>query len=287
MNSNRRLVGFGGALVVALLASLYVYRQLQRAQRGGAAPPIKTVQVVVAAGPVSVGHRLTAADLALLDWPTGKQPEGSLARVEDAVGRAAMTSLVTGELVLDQELAQREAGEGLPVTIPAGMRAVSVGVDDVVAVAGFVTPGTIVDVLVTGMGAEGPVTRTILEHVRVLAVGQELQPGGTKPQSAPVVTLLVSPEDGEKLTLAAADGKIRLALRNTVDLADVHPAPAYGSSMFVGAAPATASSSPRIAAPKGTPVEPPYTVQVIHGEKVETQTFSRQTPGKSPVEPEK
>ena len=103
----------------------------------------------------------------------------------------------------------------LPVAIPAGMRAVSVGVDDVVAVAGFVTPGTAVDVLVTGTVAGlGRGTRTLLEHTRVLAVGQQLQTESGKPQSAPVVTLLVTPEDGEKLTLAAADGKIHLALRN-------------------------------------------------------------------------
>ena len=276
MNRNRMLVGFGGALVVTLLATMYVYRQLQRAQQSSTAKPEKQTQLVVAAGPVNVGQRLAATDLALMDWPEGKQPQGSLPKVDDAVGRAALTPLVPGELVLDQELAKREAGEGLPVTIPAGMRAVSVGVDDVVAVAGFVTPGTIVDVLVTGMGAEGPVTRTILEHVRVLAVGQELQPGGTKPQTAPVVTLLVNPDDAEKVTLAAAEGKIRLALRNTVDLADVHPAAAYGSSMFVGAlAPGTARASRVLAAKPAPPPPPPYTIQVIHGDKVETQTFPR------------
>ena len=150
------------------------------------------------------------------------------------MGRASILPLVQGEVVLDQELARREAGSGLPVTIPDGMRAVSVGVDDVVAVAGFVTPGTIVDVLVTGIGPGGPVTRTILEHVRVLAVGQELQTEGGKPQTAPVVTLLVNPEDGEKLTLAAADGKIHLALRNGDDLTDVNPPPVYGSAHLSG-----------------------------------------------------
>jgi len=275
MNRDRMLVGFGGALVVALLASMYVYRQLQHAQPAGGVKPVKLAAVVVAANPVGVGHRLAATDLALLDWPEGKQPQGSLARVEDGVGRAAMASFVPGELVLDQELAKRDAGEGLPVSIPEGMRAVSVGVDDVVAVAGFVTPGTIVDVLVTGMGAEGPVTRTILEHVRVLAVGQELQPGGPKPQTAPVVTLLVTPEDAEKLTLAAAEGKIRLALRNTDDHADAHPAPAYGPNLFRETMPAVAAGA-RVLAPKRAPVAPPYTVEVIRGEKLEKQTFANE-----------
>ncbi len=190
MNRNRMLLGLGGALVVAFLASNYVYRQLQRVQQGAGAAA-KQVQVVVAAGPLKLGQRLTSADLALLGWPEGKQPQGSLSRIEDCVGRAVIVPLVQGEVVLDQELAKPEEGAGLPVSIPEGMRAVSVGVDDVVAVAGFVTPGTIVDVLVTGAGPGGPVTRTILEHVRVLAVGQELQTMNGKPQTAPVVTLLV------------------------------------------------------------------------------------------------
>ena len=111
------------------------------------------------------------------------------------------------------------------------MRAVSVGVDDVVAVAGFVTPGTIVDVLVTGTGRDGRAGYPHHSGTRPgIGRGQQLQTEGGKPQSAPVVTLLVNPEDGEKLTLAAADGKIHLALRNAVDVADANPPPVYGSS---------------------------------------------------------
>lgn len=271
MNRDRMLVGLGLALAVALLASFYVYKQMQHAQSANAAKVTKQMQVVVAAGPVKVGQRLAAADLGLLDWPEGKQPQGSILRVEDAVGRASTVSFVPGELVLDQELAPREAGAGLPVSIPPGMRAVSVGVDDVVAVAGFVTPGTIVDVLATGMGQAGPVTRTILEHVRVLAVGQEVQNTDSKPKLAPVVTLLVNPEDAQKLTLAAADGKLHLALRNTMDMADVNPAPLSGSSIFLGAAPAVAEGPHKAVAKPAAP--PPWAVQVIRGEKVETQTF--------------
>jgi pilus assembly protein CpaB len=192
------------------------------------------------------------------------------------VGRALIVPLVQGEVVLDQELAKREAGAGLPVSIPEGMRAVSVGVDNVVAVAGFVTPGTIVDVLVTGSGPGGAVTRTILEHVRVLAVGQELQTENGKPQTAPVVTLLVSPEDGEKLTIASAEGRIHLALRNMVDAANVNPPPVYGSTVFSGTAPAVAAA-PRVVErkPAPPPAPVPYTVQVIRGDKVETQSFPR------------
>jgi pilus assembly protein CpaB len=278
MNRNRMLLGLGAALLVAILASTYVYRQLQRVQSG--AKVVKQVQVVVTTGPIALGQRLAATDVTLLDWPEGMQPKGSFSRIEDCVGRAAVVPLVQNEVLLDQELANSGAGVGLPVTIPAGMRAVSVGVDDVVAVAGFVTPGTAVDVLVTGTvpgaGQSGEITRTLLEHTRVLAVGQQLQTESGKPQSAPVVTLLVTPEDGEKLTLAAADGKIHLALRNSSDMTDVNPPPIYGSTIFLGKAPVASAVAPRVvvakAAPK--PLAPvPFTVQVIRGDKVETQSF--------------
>jgi pilus assembly protein CpaB len=276
MNRDRMLLGLGVALVVALLASSYVYKQLQKAQPS---MTTKQVQVVVAAGPLKMGQRLTAADVNLLNWPEGLQPAGSFSRKEDCIGRAVLVPLVQNEVILDQEVAKPEEGAGLPVTIPAGMRAVSVGVDDVVAVAGFVTPGTVVDVMVTGMGQGGPITRTILEHARVLAVGQQLQTEAGKPQSAPVVTLLVNPEDAEKLTLAASDGKIHLALRNMVDVADANPPPVYGYNIFLGTAPPVVAA-PRVVAPKpapkaAPPAPAPYVMQVIHGDKVETQSFPR------------
>ena len=274
MNRDRMLVGLGGALIVALLASGYVYRQLKTIQQTAPGRALRVGPMVVAAGPLKLGQRLAATDLALLDWPEGKRPTGALSSIDAAVGRALVVPLVGGEAVLDQELAMREGGSGLPVAIPEGMRAVSVGVDEVVAVAGFVTPNTLVDVLVTGTGNAGPLTRTILEHVRVLAVGQELQTEAGKPQSAPVVTLLVEPEDAQKLTLAAAQGKIHLSLRNTSDTADVNPPPVYGSSIFLGEVP-VAGSFRRGVAPKPAPPPAPFTVQVIRGDKVETQSFPR------------
>jgi pilus assembly protein CpaB len=279
MNRDRMLVGFGVALLVAFLASWYVYRQLQRVQPGPQTPG--HVQVVVTAGPVQLGARLAATDVALLDWPEGLKPQGAFVRKEDCIGRVPIVPLVQNEVILDQELAKPEEGAGLSVTIPAGMRAVSVGVDDVVAVAGFVTPGTVVDVLVTGLtSAQQPVTitRTILEHAKVLAVGQQVQTEAGKPQSAPVVTLLVSPEDGEKLTLAASAGRIHLALRNGIDVADVNPAPIYGPTVFQGTPPPTPGVARVVMAkpaPQAPPVPAPYTVQVIHGDKIETQSFPR------------
>jgi len=272
MNRDRMLLGMGLALVVAVLASSYVYRQLKQNQPGKTP---RQVPVVVATGPLALGQQLTASDIAVLNWPEGMRPAGSLSRPEDCIGRAVMVPLVQNEIILDQELARPEAGAGLPVTIPAGMRAVAVGVDDIVAVAGFVTPGTIVDVMVTGAGQSGPVTRTILEHTKVLAVGQELQTESGKPHSAPVVTLLVDPADAQKLTLAASNGRIHLALRNAVDMADVNPAPIYGYSMFLGGTPPALAASRPVSRQivKAPPVAAAFTMQVIRGSKVENQSF--------------
>jgi pilus assembly protein CpaB len=279
MNRDRMLLGLGGALIVAFLASSYVYHRLQQAQAN--VKPVGHVQIVVAAVPVQVGQLLAATDLALVDWPEGLQPQGSFHHKEDCINRAVIVPMVANQVILDQQLSKLGEGGGLPVSIPNGMRAVSVGVDDVVAVAGFVTPGTIVDVLATGQvigsGQGESITRTILEHARVLAVGQQLTTENGKPVSAPVVTLLVNPADGEKLTLAASAGKIHLALRNVVDAADVNPPPIYGTNVFMGGArpaPTVAHAAPK-AAPKATPPPPPWAVQVIRGDKVENQSFPR------------
>jgi pilus assembly protein CpaB len=278
MNRERILIGLAVALVVSFLASRYVYQQIRQAQVGGRG--VKVTPVVLAAAPLKLGQRLEAADLKLVDWPSDQKPQGSFSRIQECVGRALMAPVVENEAILEEKLASKEGGSGLAVAIPPGMRAVSAGVDDVVAVSGFVTVGTVVDVMVTGVGTVGSVTRIILQHVRVLAVGQQLQADANgKPQVAPVVTFLVTPEDAEKLTLAEAQGKIHLALRNTADTADVNPPPAYGSAMFLGGVPAPPSAGvPRThvkAAPPLAAPPPPPTIQVIRGDKVENQIVPR------------
>jgi pilus assembly protein CpaB len=176
-------------------------------------------------------------------------------------------------------LAPREAGAGLPAVIPEGMRALSVRVDDVVAVAGFVVAGTMVDVLATGDpgGTNGGdvVTRTILEDVRVLAAGQQItQDKEGKPQTVAVVTLLVNPDQADRLTLASNEGRLRLALRNTIDTKQLQPPPVFRSTVFYGQPPVTVrpASALRRSAPAKAAVDP-YTVEIIKGDKRETQTF--------------
>src|SRR5208283_1199671 len=239
MNRSRMLIGLGVALVVAFLLSNFVYRKFQEAS---SVKTVATDQIVVAAKPIALGTRLDPSMLRTISWPVGQPVEGMCRRIQDCTNRALITPVAENEPILESKLAPTAAGAGLAAVIPEGMRAMSVAVNDVVGVAGFVTPGTMVDVMVTGAvtggGQGGQITRTILENVRVLAAGQKVQQDQQgKPQTVPVITLLVAPEDAAKLAMASTQGKIQLALRNTVDADTVAPAPVLQSALFAPEAP--------------------------------------------------
>jgi pilus assembly protein CpaB len=278
MNRNRLIIGMFAAVVIAFFLSAFVYRQLKNAR---VVRPETMQKIVVAAVPLQVGARLDSSNLRLIDWPSDDPVPGMFSRMEDCTNRALLTPVAENEPILEAKLAPTRAGAGLPATIPEGMRALSVAVNEVVGVAGFVIPGTMVDVLVTGqMGGGGGgntnITRTILENVPVLAAGQKIeQDREGKPQTVPVITLLVTPEDAAKLTMASTEGKIQLALRNTVDTKTVNPAPVLQAGLFSGpqGAPPVRSSGHKVA-PKGPP--PPYIVEVITGTKKETKTFENE-----------
>jgi pilus assembly protein CpaB len=273
MNRNRLVIGLAIAVVVAFFASMLVYRQLQRAS---VVRPVVTQQIVVAAQPLQIGARLDSTNLRTITWPGDEPINGMFTRVEDCNGRAVISPMAENQPVLEANLAPKGAGAGLPATIPEGMRALSVAVNDVVGVAGFVVPGTMVDVLVTGQvagGRGGSITRTILENVPVMAAGQKIERDRDgKPQTVPVVTLLVSPEDADKLTMASTEGKIQLALRNTVDTQAANPAPVLQDVLFSGPEVPVKSRGHK-AVPKAPP---PYEVEVIRGTKKETRSFENQ-----------
>jgi len=279
MNQNRMLLGLAVAVVVAFLLSTVVYRQFQKAS---SAKPVVTGQIVVAAKPLVLGTRVDASNLRLIPWPAGEPVVGMFTRIEDCTDRALMADVAANELILDNKLAPKEAGAGLPAVIPQGMRALSVAVNDVVGVAGFVTPGTMVDVLVTGKieggthGTEDTITRTILENVRVLAAGQKIeQDREGKPQTVPVITLLVSPEDAGRLAMASTEGKIQLALRNTVDTKKVGPPSVLEATLFSGAAPAAPKRPGPVKVAAPAPASP-YVIEVITGNKRENKSFPNQ-----------
>jgi pilus assembly protein CpaB len=277
MDQKRMAIGLILALVIGLLAARYVFVQLRNA-RLAAMRSAPTGRIVVAARRIGLGERLTSADLRTLPWPDVTKPAGAFGRIDDCLDRALITPVVENEPVLEEKLAPKEAGGGLSVAIPKGMRAISVRVDDVVSVAGFVVPGTKVDVLATGATPNGDsVTRTALQDLRVLAAGQKSeQDREGKPQTYTVVTLQVSPEEAEKLTMASTEGKIHLALRNIIDTQEVSLPSVNRLSLFAGPPPplGAAPKIPRASPPPAPNTPEAYVVDVIRGDKRESTSFA-------------
>jgi len=277
MNRTRLMIIGSLALALGALVAFAVYNTLRRTV---ATVKEANTQVVVAATDLQVGTKLEERDLREIKLPGGDLPPGYYQRKRDIVGRGVILPISRGEYILPSKLAAENAGAGLPSLVPPGMRAVSVRVNEVVSVAGFVVPGTRVDVLVTGNppGA-GPVTTTVLENVEVLASGQHLQRTAEgDPQNASVVTLLVSPEDAQKLTLAQQQGRIQLSLRNPLDTTEENLAALKDSSLYrVGSDKPVEQPKPKVhkMVAEKTPPPPPsfYPVEMIKGDKREVTKF--------------
>jgi pilus assembly protein CpaB len=278
MNRNRLLlIGFI-ALALGAFVSLVVYRNLQ--SRTSSKMPLGE-EVVVAAEDLQVGTKIEDKDIRLARFPSADLPAGCFHQKTKVVGRGVVLPIAQREFVLSNKLAGENAGSGLPALIPPGMRAVSVRVNDTTSVSGFVQPGTRVDVLLTGnpQGSNEQQTTTVLENVAVIATGTRLERNSAgEPQSAPVVTLLVSPDDAERLTLATTQGHIQLALRNPLDTKREDVAAVKSNSLYKNVSEPTAAVAPRskpkhvaVQAPPPTPTT--YTVEVYKGDKKEEDKF--------------
>src|ERR1700730_10681204 len=272
MNRRRLLMIGGVALAVGLLGSYTVYNRLRTF--AGASNNERGLPVVMAADDIQVGAKLAARDVQVVTLPQSAVPPGAFSGTSQVLGRGAILPISKGEFILPSKLAAVNAGAGLPSMIPPGMRAVSVRVNDVVSVAGFVQPGTRVDVLATGNqgGGNERQTITVLENVDVIAVrGSLLERLAAGGQSAPVITLLVSPDDAQRLALASQEGRIQLALRNPLDTKKGGIAATRTSSLYPGEKPAVTEAKPKIhkAAAKTPPPAPPgpYQVEMIRGSK--------------------
>lgn len=227
MRSRRLIIVLVLALISGLLAGWLALRIIGNRDGG----PIRTAEaataeIVVAARDLPLGRVLTAQDVKVVGWPGDALPENASTTVEEVLGRGIITPVTMNEPLLAGKMAVKEAGGGLPIVISEGMRAVSVRVNEVIQVAGFVMPGTHVDVFVTIEPPEGasggPITKLVLENVTVLTVNQIIQTAANgEPVTATVATMLVTPDDGEKLIHAANKGQIQLGLRNTLDLDSV------------------------------------------------------------------
>jgi pilus assembly protein CpaB len=239
-----------------------------------------TVPVVVAATDLAVGARIDPTSVRLAAMPAGELPAGVFHNAADVVGRGVTVPMTINETVLSSKIAGEHAGVGLPAVIPDGMRAVSVKVNDVISVAGFVMSGTHVDVLLTGNPTKDndpgkTMTTTVLENVQVLAAGTKLEPDAKgQAQNVPVITLQVSPDDAQKLTLASTQGKIQLALRNPLDVQQMKPDTVINAELYRFAKPAPVPVKKAAARAHPAPVVPAvYLVEIIRGEKKDVAKF--------------
>lgn len=222
---NRRLLSvFFFALVIAGVASLLLYELLSAQIRTSIRRPVSRTKLVVAAHDLQVGSLIKEGDLQQVSY-YAPVPKDSITAPPQIVGRGVIANIYKGEPIVNQRLAPKGAGAGLAATIPVGMRAVALRVNDVVGLAGFVLPGMHVDVIVSGNGSDysggGPsnmVTRTILQNIEVLSAGQHFERKvDNKPEEVQVVNLLVEPDQAEVLALSSNETKIQLVLRNPLD----------------------------------------------------------------------
>ena len=265
-------------LLIALLAggalAFGTYNYLQNV-------PVKTVtvptkRVVVANADLSLGSELRPDDLKTIEWPASAVPEGSFEDSSALVGRGLIASVVRHEPILPGKLSSKEAGSGLPPIIPPGKRAMSVRVNEVIGVAGYVLPGTRVDVVATQSPTnrgEDMTSKVVLSNVEVLTAGTRLEHDSKdgKPMQVTVVTLVVTPDQAERLTLASTEGKIQLALRNPLDLESPETSGIRPGMLMGTAQQRPARAARRAVSPASTSapalVQPAPTVEIIRGDK--------------------
>jgi pilus assembly protein CpaB len=292
---NRRLMTMLlSAFLVACVGSYVVYRLVAR--QIVSTPVRPTAKVVVATRDLEMGTLIRPGDVTTSEVP-GVLPADELSKIESAVGRGVVSPIYAGEPVSDKRLARLGAGAGLAATIPPGMRACAVKVDDVIGVAGFAVPGMHVDVLVSGTaggsGPSGPRVRTLLQNIEVLSAGKNFQKDEEgKPVEEAVVNLLVTPAQAELLSLASSNQThMQLVLRNPIDH-DI--AATQGSELAtLFGAPETPAPAPPVVhvpvvrrAPPPAPVSverpappPPVVIEVANGSKRSEQTFGSQSKG--------
>ena len=267
MNAKRLTLALLIALLVSGLFTYFLGKRMAKANH--AAVPKK--QMYVAAGkPLAAGELLKPENLQLVAWPTSSPLTGGFTKIEDVAGRVVLYPLAKDEPILDRHLAAPGAGIGLTANIPEGMRAISVKSDEVVGVAGFLLPGTHVDVLVTYRSEKSQEQRTaiVLQDVGILTAGQQTHPDPEgKPTSVNVVTLLLKPEEAEKVVLATSLGQIHFVLRNGSDREQTNN-PSIGLDQLAGGASPVHIHEVRTARPQ------PYQVETILGNKQVVNSFN-------------
>jgi len=266
MNFRRLAVALLVALLLSGAVTFFLSRKLTSHNSHAT-----VLRYVAPARALQAGEVLKPEDLALVEWPSTLALPGAFSKIADLAGRAVIYPLATSQPILDSYLAAPGSGIGLTVKIPEGMRATSVKSDEVVGVAGFLFPGSHVDVLVTFRSDRfpTPATQIVLQDVEVLTIGQKLEPDPQgKPENVNVVTLLLTPEDSQKLVLASTQGTVQFVLRNGADHTQVKAMPIQIAQLS-GAEPLPPAITPR---PR-LPIRQPDVVETILGDQRTTKSF--------------
>ncbi len=285
----RALIYFLAAGVAAVGAAVLLTRYMDRRI---AAVRIVTEKVVVAATDMSIATTLRPDLLRVVDWPLASKPDGAIKDPRELDGKVVNAALSKGEPVLLSKIASGDGKSALSMILTAGMRAISVRVDDVVGVAGFIHPGDHVDVIATMSPQTSnapPISKIILQNVKVLAVGKEMENRTSdpkKPVSATVATLMVDSEGSEKLALAASKGKILLALRSGIDDEVVATSGIAPAALLAGSRSTpepekverARGKTRKVVVMKTPPAAPPREskmVEILRGDKFEKRDFQK------------
>jgi pilus assembly protein CpaB len=223
MRNKRFFIVLAGALLFGLLAAISVTRYLSSAQ----AYSRNLNRVAVAKVAIPLGTKIIPEQIMVVQFPPESTPDGAFDSVEKLTGRVAVMNIAPREPITEARLAPEGTAGGLSAVIPEGYRAMTVKVDDVVGISGFVMPGTLVDVVVVidpaeKAGMQDPISKIVLQNIKVLANGQNIDKPADQREanSVKAVTLLVTPEQAEKLALASSEGKLQLVMRNSIDQGD-------------------------------------------------------------------
>jgi pilus assembly protein CpaB len=273
------------AVLVALVITAVFY-QITVGRKPSQAE-FATKELVVATRELPMGAKITAGDVRLIDYPEQAYPAGGFDSIDNVLERSVMQPILVNEPVVGGRVTEPGAGVGLAPRIPEGMRAVAVAVNQVSSVSGFILPGSKVDVLLTGqpLSEEGRATTTVIENLEVLSTAHKVEPGADgRPENVPVVNLLVTPEQAELLTLASAQGRLQLVLRNGRDEDVVETRGVRERQMFAmdweagggGGAPRPATPQPAatLALPAAAAAPPPIQIEVIRGTVRSVESFT-------------
>ena len=267
MRNKRLIIALAGAVVCGLIGVMLVTRYLSSVQTY--TKDLGTV--VVAKTEIPLGEKITAEQVMLTSIPNGSTPEGAFRKLDQVIGRVAIMPVGLRETITNQKLAPSGMGGGLSAVIPEGYRAMTVKVDDVVGVSGFIMPGSRVDIVAVIIPqaqqgySQDPVSKIVLQNIKVLATGAKIDSpeNQREPTAVKAVTLLVTPEQAEKLALASNEGKLQLVMRNYSDQDDTETKGAGKTALLTGYSP-TANSAPKpekpaepAAEPKKSHVKPP------------------------------